>query len=554
MKKLISVLTAVCLLTQAAAAFPVSAAEYLLHADFESGLDGWGARASETVAATTSASFAGTGSASISGRTAAWNGISHSLSTDTFKPGTAYSFSVEVMQKATPAAVDFKFLLQYSSGGTTVYDSIAEKSVISGSWTALTNTSYTIPSGATNLVLYIETAESTCDFYVDEIAIAADGVAITPGGGTEIKAKRDDVNQDGQVNGADAAALQKYLLGNDVTVNKSGADLDGNDTLNAADLSLLKRLLMAPPAETTTTTQSSTVIEDPPSGEHQNPKEHLAKVRDSLTWDVPANVKANNTGSMQKITYHSNKANRDKPANVWVPKGYSDSQKYCVLYMNHGVMGNEDNMTSDWSITEMASYFIDSGEVQPFIIVFPQMYTDPGAATPGFNFNMDMMDHYDDYFYDLTESLMPYIEQHYSVKTGRENTAIAGFSMGGRESLYCTISAPDKFGYCAASSPAPGIVPASDNFISNHLGSYIPGTNRRMQNGDFKISDDQLPYLLMIAGGTADTVVGTFPKEYHELFTANGTEHIWREVPGAGHDNSVGTPLFYNFFRALFKA
>jgi glucuronoarabinoxylan endo-1,4-beta-xylanase len=57
-----------------------------------------------------------------------------------------------------------------------------------------------------------------------------------------------------------------------------------------------------------------------------------------------------------------------------------------------------------------------------------------------------------------------------------------------------------------------------------------------------------------LAGGTNDGTVGTFPKEYHELFAQNGTEHIWTEVPGGGHDGSVGTPLFYNFFRAVFKA
>ncbi len=124
--------------------------------------------------------------------------------------------------------------------------------------------------------------------------------------------------------------------------------------------------------------------------------------------------------------------------------------------------------------------------------------------------------------------------------------------MGGRESLYIGISRPDLFGYVCASSPAPGIVPAQD--FMTHSGSFLYGTNRRMTNSDFKIPDDKLPYLLMIAGGTNDSVVGTFPKEYHQLFTTNGTTHIWTEVPGGGHDGSVGIPLFYNFFRAVFKA
>ena len=59
---------------------------------------------------------------------------------------------------------------------------------------------------------------------------------------------------------------------------------------------------------------------------------------------------------------------------------------------------------------------------------------------------------------------------------------------------------------------------------------------------------------LMIAGGTADTMVGDFPEQYHKLFERNQTDHIWISVPGGGHDGGVGAPLFYNFIRALFKA
>ena len=62
------------------------------------------------------------------------------------------------------------------------------------------------------------------------------------------------------------------------------------------------------------------------------------------------------------------------------------------------------------------------------------------------------------------------------------------------------------------------------------------------------------PYVLMIAGGTNDGMVGTYPKQYSDLFTAHGTENIYISVPGGGHDNKTVTPLMYNFIRCLFKA
>ena len=282
-------------------------------------------------------------------------------------------------------------------------------------------------------------------------------------------------------------------------------------------------------------------------------KDYMSQMKNDLQTNVPGNVKQGDSGKTDKIQYFSKKANRNKPANVWTPPGYDSSKKYPVMFMNHGVMGGENDMLSGWSIREMASNLIKSGEAEPFIIVFPQMYTDPNSGS-AMGISMDVMDRYDDYVYDLTESLYPYICEHYSVATGRENTAIAGFSMGGRESLYVGLMCPDKFGYVCASSPAPGIVPASDMFISNHLGSKKLNSNDRMKESDFKFSDSDLPYILMIGGGTADQVVGTFPKQYHELFDKNGTMNLWMEFPGAGHDASVGTPLFYNFFRYVFKA
>ena len=58
---------------------------------------------------------------------------------------------------------------------------------------------------------------------------------------------------------------------------------------------------------------------------------------------------------------------------------------------------------------------------------------------------------------DITGSLMPYMEENYNILTGRENTCVAGWSMGGREALYVGMSHPELFGYIAAFCPAPGL-------------------------------------------------------------------------------------------------
>ena len=566
-KKTLSALLSFMITATSLAAFPANAAGELVYSGFESGLEGWTARGNAQLELSSASSASGSSCLSVSGRSNAWNGASHSLSGTTAQAGQSYSVSAYVMHNVGVAPVHFKLSLEYSTGGNgfggqAVYDCIAEADVASGMWTQLSNAAYTIPADASNPVLYVETENSTEDFYLDEVRFGGDGSStVQPGG----KVKRGDVDSNGKVEAKDAKLLRDYLLGKKADINAENADLNSDKSINVMDLTLLKQLILNPPVEETTQPpqqteppQEQTQPQDNPQpGGKTDAKTFMAALRSEMTQNVPANVKSSDQGKYEHFTYNSKKAGHDKGAYYWLPPGYSESKKYNLLIMNHGIFGDESSMLSGFSVREMASSMISSGEAEPFIIIFTQMYTDPasnGGPSMMGGINMDVMDKYDDFVFDVVESIIPYAQSHWPIMTGREHTAIAGFSMGGRESLYCGILRPDVFGYVAASSPAPGIVPASDSFLSKHLGSYNWERTARLKEPDFKISDDQLPYLLMIGGGTNDSVVGTFPKQYHELFTKNGTDHIWMEVPNGGHDGSVGTPLFYNFFRKVFKA
>ncbi len=608
MKKTLSAILAFSIAASACSVFQASAAagDVLLNSTFEDGLGGWSARGSATVAVSSEAAASGSKSAAVTGRGEAWNGIAYALDSATFPAGSTISVSANILQRDSAQGVTFKLTVEYNGGnqggnpgggwpggmdwpgggdfnfgGNTgfelggggnaavmadgdaaTYDTFAEKLIPAGMWNEISKEGYVIGSGS-NPILYIETDTSKCDFFVDDIVITSGSTIVkpqdppddppTPSGDT----LRGDVNKDKKVDKKDVDALVSYLLTKSEDIDGAGADVDSNNKVNAADLSKLKDLILNPPPVVTTTTPAPVVTTTTaPNVNHKSAKEYNEMVAKDFQRNVPGNVKSGDKGKTdQGIQYFSKKANRNKKCNIWTPPGYDSSKKYPVMFMNHGVMGSENDMLqSSWAVREMASNLIQSGDAVPFIIVFANMYTDPKSASPSFNFNMDMMDAYDNFLYDVKDSLYPYVCEHYSVATGRENTAIAGFSMGGRESLYLSLMLPDMFGYCCASSPAPGIVPASDRYISNHLGSLKLDGVTRMKNSDFKFSDADLPYILMIGGGTNDDVVGTFPKEYHQIFDSNGTTNIWQEFQGSGHDASVGVPLFYNFFRYVFKA
>lgn len=494
----------------------------LLHSDFESSLSGWKGRGDAAVTRTTDAAASGSGSASVTGRTAAWNGILYTLNSNHCPAGTYLSVQAQVMQKSG-ASVHFKMTMQYDTADGTVYDTFAEGDAKSGEWLTLSAPSYAVGEG-TNPVLYIETDTDLCDFYLDEVIVTkVDGTSPPTG-----NFKSGDVNHSGTVDSTDAAALCDYLLTKPVEIYADAADLNADSVVNASDLTLLKRMLLNPSG----------------SEKSGNPSDYMAKIRDQITVNVPNSVLSEAGGTVEHITYFSKKANHDKGANVWLPPGYDQTKKYPVFYVNHGYGGDESSMVNGMGVREIAANLIKSGEAVPMIIVFTHQYTNPDRTTETGNGSADVP-YYDAFAEDLPDSLMPYIESHYPVKTGRENTAVAGFSMGGRESLYIGIVCKDKIGYIGAGAPAPGIFPTKDQFMDH------PGC---LSKEEIRIDAPYQPYVLMIAGGTNDGMVGSYPEQYHNLFTEHGTENIYISVPGGGHDSSTVIPLMYNFIRCLFQA
>ena len=360
-----------------------------------------------------------------------------------------------------------------------------------------------------------------------------------------------DFDSDGVITSFDLIGARRSLInfmaGVTAGIRMDIADIDGDGSFAVNDLVMLAKFILAEvkefPKQTTTTTVSTTTTSETTTTTTTT-VDYMASIRDQITVQVPSSVLSKAEGKTEHITYFSKKANREKGANVWLPPGYDQNKKYPVFYVNHGYGGDEFTMMNGMGVLEIATSLIKSGEAEPMIIVFTNQYTDPNHAAQTGNGQADVPG-YDNFVEDLPDSLMPYIESHYPVKTGRENTAVAGFSMGGRESLYIGIKCCDKVGYIGGGAPAPGIFPTRDQFMEH------PGV---MSKDDMRIDPPYSPYLLMIAGGTNDNMVNDFPKQYSDLFTQHGTENIYISVPGGGHDSNTVIPLMYNFIRFIFKA
>ena len=152
---------------------------YYFHSTFEDGLDGWDGRGSATVLISGRVPYLGTEALLVQERASAWNGATKEISSRPFAPGEEFSFSVCANYLEGDPTTTFYLKLQYQDSlGETRYSEIAAATAIKGQYVQLANTNYKIPNDASDMKLYVETAEGTMNFYIDEAIGALQGLLL----------------------------------------------------------------------------------------------------------------------------------------------------------------------------------------------------------------------------------------------------------------------------------------------------------------------------------------------------------------------------------------
>lgn len=237
-------------------------------------------------------------------------------------------------------------------------------------------------------------------------------------------------------------------------------------------------------------------------------------------------------------SYASTTTGRNRKVMILLPPDYTEEKEYPVLYLLHGI-GGDENEWAGGRPTWVVGNLIHAGEAAEMIIVMPNVRArENDRANASDMYTPAHFQAFDNFINDLRNDLMPYMEANFSVAKGRENTAIAGLSMGGRESLYIGLTMQDTFGYIGAFCPAPGVLPYN---VEKGL----------FPTADFKAAEGMDTYILINAGKT-DGVVGAWPKTYADTLNANGTVNTFY-VTNGGHDFTVWKHGLYNFARNIFK-
>jgi enterochelin esterase family protein len=156
-------------------------------------------------------------------------------------------------------------------------------------------------------------------------------------------------------------------------------------------------------------------------------------------------------GKVSYCYYKSTTLGTTRTLLVYTPPGYNPQAKikYPVLYLIHGGSDTEETWTKVGHANFIAENLIAQGKAKPMIIVMPYGNVRPKPMA--------------DFTRDVINDIIPFVEANYSVIKESKDRAIAGFSVGGGQTLNIGLMNTDKFAYVCAYAP----YTATDEFKSN---------------------------------------------------------------------------------------
>lgn len=237
-------------------------------------------------------------------------------------------------------------------------------------------------------------------------------------------------------------------------------------------------------------------------------------------------------GKIDTITYTSKTVGSKRRALVYTPPGFSKSKKYPVLYLLHGIGGDEKEWLNGGKPQVILDNLYAAGKLEPMIVIMPNGRAMKDDRATGNIMAPDKVQAFATFEKDLLNDLIPFVEKKFPVLKDRENRAIAGLSMGGGQSLNFGLGNVDKFAWVGGFSSAP-----NTKMPEQLLPNPAEATEKLK--------------LLFISCGDADGLLNV-SKRTHDYLAEKGVPHIYYLEPG-GHDFKVWKNGLYMFSQFLFK-
>ncbi|WFR61231.1 alpha/beta hydrolase-fold protein [Paenibacillus amylolyticus] len=169
-------------------------------------------------------------------------------------------------------------------------------------------------------------------------------------------------------------------------------------------------------------------------------------------------------GAMETVEYTSRTVGNSRKAMVYTPPEFSSTTKYPVLFLLHGIGGDESEWHTHGSPQIILDNLYNDNLLEPMIVVFPNGRAMLNDRAEGDLFEPEKIKAFERFEFDLLHDLIPHMESNYPVYTSRDKRAIAGLSMGGGQSLNIGLSNLDHFAWIGAFSAAR--TPESRSYLS----------------------------------------------------------------------------------------
>lgn len=237
-------------------------------------------------------------------------------------------------------------------------------------------------------------------------------------------------------------------------------------------------------------------------------------------------------GKIDTVVYNSKTVGSKRKATIYTPPGFSKTKKYPVLYLLHGIGGDEKEWLNGGKPQVILDNLYADGKIEPMIVVMPNGRAMKDDAATGNIMAPDKVQAFATFEKDLLNDLIPFIEKKYPVIADKDHRAVAGLSMGGGQSLNFGLGNLDVFSWVGGFSSAP------NTKVPQELLPDAEAARAKLK-------------LLWISCGASDGLI-TFSKRTHDYFAKNNVPHIYFVEPGV-HDFKVWKNSLYMFSQLIFK-
>jgi enterochelin esterase family protein len=250
-------------------------------------------------------------------------------------------------------------------------------------------------------------------------------------------------------------------------------------------------------------------------------------------------------GSVTRRWYNSPALGISRRLTIYTPPDYEKSKvSYPVLYLLHGMGGDEEAWIALGRTSQILDNLIAQGKAKPMIVVMPNgnvvQEAAPGESSLGFyKPTMQLPNTMDGRYEETFRDIISFIEGNYNVITSKSGRAIAGLSMGGYHSLHISRYYPNTFDYIGLFSAA--IIP--DQKMTSKVYADIDGTLKKQMTNGYK--------LYWIGIGKTDFLY-KYNVEYRNKLDGLKMPYEYRESEG-GHTWTNWRVYLSEFVPKLFK-